>query len=58
MGLGEMMGPPTKDKSIEGLGVLSSHKVKEFSFAVFYDEASIEKDFGHNIVATKKKEGR
>ena len=31
----------------------SSHKVKEFSFAVLYNEASIEEDFGHNIVATK-----
>ena len=36
----------------------SSHKVEEFGFAVLYDEASIEKNFGHNVVATKKKRGR
>jgi len=29
--------------------------VEELSFAVLYNEASINKDFGHNIVATEKK---
>jgi len=29
--------------------------MKEFSFAVLHDEASINEDFGHNIVATEKK---
>jgi len=29
--------------------------MEEFSFAVLHDKASIDKDFGHNIVATEKK---
>jgi len=37
--------------------VLSSHKIKEFGFAVLYHKASIEEDFGHNVIATKKKGG-
>jgi len=32
--------------------------VKEFGFAVFYNKAHIEKEFGHNVVATKKKGGK
>jgi len=35
--------------------VLSSYKVEEFGFAVLHNEASIDEDFGYNIVATKKK---
>jgi len=38
--------------------MLSSRKVKEFSFAMLHDEASIKKDFGHNVIVTKKKRGR
>jgi len=29
--------------------------MKEFGFAVLYDETSINEDFGYNIVATEKK---
>jgi len=29
--------------------------MEEFSFAVLHDEASIDEDFGHNIVTTEKK---
>jgi len=29
--------------------------MEEFSFAMFHDEASINENFGHNIVATEKK---
>jgi len=29
--------------------------MEEFGFAVLHDEASIDEDFGHNIVATEKK---
>jgi len=29
--------------------------MKEFSFAVFHDEASINESFGYNTVATEKK---
>jgi len=32
--------------------------VKEFGFAVLYNKARIKEDFGHNIIATKKKGGR
>jgi len=53
MGLGEIAGPPMDDRSIGGLGVSSSCEMKEFSFAMFHNKASIEKDFGHNVVATK-----
>jgi len=52
MGLEEITGPPTNNRSIEGL---SSCKVEEFSFAVLHNEASIEEDFRHNIVVTEKK---
>jgi len=38
--------------------VLGSRKVKEFGFAVLHNEAGIEENFGHNIVATEKKERR
>ena len=31
----------------------SSCKIEEFSFAMFYNEASVKKDFRHNIVTTK-----
>jgi len=31
----------------------SSGEVEEFSLAVFHDETSVEKDFGHNVVTTK-----
>jgi len=31
----------------------SSCKVKEFGFAVFYDETSVKENFRHNIVATE-----
>jgi len=34
---------------------MGSCKMEEFSFAVLHDEASIDEDFGHNIVATEKK---
>jgi len=30
--------------------------MEEFSFAVLHDEAIIDDDFGHNIVAIEKKE--
>jgi len=30
--------------------------MKEFSFAVLHDKASIDKGFGYNIIATEKKE--
>jgi len=30
--------------------------MEELSFTVLHDEASIDEDFGHNIVATEKKE--
>jgi len=53
MGLGEMVEPPMDNRSIGGWGVSSSCEMKEFSFAVFYNKTSIEKDFGHNVVATK-----
>jgi len=56
MGLGEMTRPPTDDRSIEGFGgMASSCKVEELGFAVLHNEASIDEDFGHNIVATEKK---
>ena len=56
MGLGEMTGPPTNDRSIEGLGgVACSCKMEELGFTVLHDEASIDEDFGHDIVATEKK---
>jgi len=29
--------------------------VEELGFAVLYNEASIDEDFGHNIVTTEKK---
>jgi len=58
MGLGKMTGPLMDDRSIERLGMLSSRKVEEFSFAVLHNEASIKEDFGYNVVATKKKGGR
>jgi len=29
--------------------------VEELSFAVLYNKASVNEDFGHNIVATEKK---
>jgi len=46
MGLGEMTEPPTDDRLIEGLGgVAGSCKVEKFGFAVFHDEASVNKDF-------------
>jgi len=32
--------------------------VEKLSFAVLHNEASIDEDFGHNIVATEKKERR
>jgi len=32
--------------------------VKELSFAMLHNEASIDEDFGHNIVAIEKKERR
>jgi len=38
--------------------VSSSRKVEELGFAVLHNEASIDKDFGHNIVATEKKKRR
>jgi len=38
-----------------GWGVVGSCKVEEFGFAMFYDKASIDEDFGHNIVAIEKK---
>jgi len=41
------------EKSIEGLGIMSSCEVEEFCLAVFYDETSVEEDFGHNVVTTK-----
>jgi len=53
--LGETTGPPTDDRSIEGLGVSSSRKVEELSFAVLHNKASIDEDFGHNIIAIEKK---
>ena len=57
MGLGEITGPPIDDRSIEGLGwVAGSCKMEEFSFAVLHDEASINEDFGYNIIATEEKE--
>ena len=34
---------------------MGSCKMKEFSFAVLHDKASIDEDFGHNIVAKEKK---
>jgi len=38
-----------------GWGVVGSCKVEEFGFAMFYDKASIDENFGHNIVAIEKK---
>jgi len=35
--------------------VAGSCKIEEFGFAVLHDKASIDEDFGHNIVATEKK---
>jgi len=35
--------------------MVGSCKVEEFGFAVLHDKASINEDFGHNIVATEKK---
>jgi len=35
--------------------VLSSCKVEELGFAVLHNEASVDEDFGHNIIATEKK---
>jgi len=32
--------------------------MKELGFAVLHDKASIDEDFGHNIVAIEKKERR
>jgi len=32
--------------------------VEELNFAVLHNEASIDEDFGHNIVTTEKKERR
>jgi len=32
--------------------------VKELGFAMLHNEASIDEDFGHNIVAIEKKERR
>ena len=37
---------------------MSSCKVEELSFAVLYNEASVNEDFGHNIVTTEKKRRR
>jgi len=33
--------------------VLSFYKVEELGFAMLYNKAGIEEDFGHNIVVTK-----
>ena len=35
--------------------MMGSCEVEELSFAVLYNEASIDENFGHNIVATEKK---
>jgi len=32
--------------------------VKELGFAMLHNEASIDEDFGHNVVAIEKKERR
>jgi len=32
--------------------------MEELGFAVLHDETSVDEDFGHNIVATEKKERR
>jgi len=46
MGLGLMMRPPMDVRSMEGLGgVLCSREVKDFGFVVFYNEASVDKNF-------------
>jgi len=38
--------------------VAGSYEVEELSFAVLHNEASVNENFGHNIVATEKKEKR
>jgi len=42
IGLGEIKGPPTDDRSMDGLGgVTSSYEVEEFCLAVLYDKTRV-----------------
>jgi len=42
MGLGEIKGPPTDDRSMDRLGgVTSSYEVEEFCLAVLYDKTRV-----------------